>query len=149
MDSCDGVTYFVGIDSDMVFPPDAIMRLLAHLDRASKKEHLAMVGVEYPTRREPARSTARYLDSASKGLVEVESMGFGLVAMRVQLMKKLPRPRFDFTYNKKDGSWEGEDVRFCRLLREAGYSIAVDADLSREVKHIATREIGMEVLGGC
>jgi hypothetical protein len=154
--------YMLCLDADHVFPPDTLMRLLAH--------NLPAVGANYPRRFAPTAPTAairgaedetRTLlyttrEHAEAGLVEpVAHLGFGvlLIDMRIfdALQAKaeadgngqssgtsgasfLPLFKFEPTTNKV--GMIGEDVFFFNKLAEVGIRPFVDHRLSWEVGHL-------------
>jgi hypothetical protein len=132
-----GAGYILWADADHVFPPDSLLRLLAH-DRP-------VVGVNYPRRGEPHLPTARDLDgklvrttedlAGQRVLQEVESMGFGLCLMKMETLHGLAEPLFETSQDV------GEDVSFFRKLRENGARLFIDHALSWEVGHIGSRTI--------
>lgn len=147
--------YILFVDSDMRFPPDALIQLLVHQE--------AMVGVNYVARGYPPRyiavKTLTAKDSTEKGtllktlpdstgLEEVDGFGFGLVLIRRDVFEALPDPReqpwwwYEWMPVKK--SQIGEDVYFCRLAVEAGFTLYVDHDLSKQVAHIGHEVFTLE-----
>jgi hypothetical protein len=140
-----GSHYTLFIDSDMRFPPDAIVQLI--------KRNEAIVGANYSSRTLPARPVAikrvtgpegepgelLYTRKESEGLEEVEALGFGLVMIRHDVFTGLPAPSVKpwFWFDWIEGVTQiGEDVHFCNLAREHGFKIYVDHDLSKCVYHI-------------
>lgn len=139
-----GAHYILWLDSDHDFPKDLLIRLLAH-DKA-------MVGINYATRGVPVRYVGikrasidhpddpALLETTeeSTGLEETEALGFGAVLMKTAILPTLPEdgPWFFFEYNFEEGIHVGEDVYFCRLVRQAGWEIHCDHDLSKECTHV-------------
>ena len=128
-------THILWLDSDMRFPEDALLRLLAH--------NAPIVGTTYTSRRPPFVPTAAvpggtllYVDDGSTGLVEAERIGFGCVLTSTEVFKRLEEPWFHIGYSRVAKDYMGEDVYFCCMAREAGYKVLVDLDLSKEVKHL-------------
>ena len=125
-----GATHVLWLDADMTFPPDAALRLLAH-----EKD---IVAANYVTRVAPSRPTARrdgqcIWSGEATGLEAVDHVGMGVFLMRTSVVANIPRPRFWYSTPT-----ETEDVFFCNRLREAGHTIYIDHDLSREVGHVGT-----------
>lgn len=128
-------------DSDMRFPSDALVRLLAHGE--------PIVACNYTTRRAPAEPVAfKTLGTAEKlwttqdstGLEECAAVGMGLMLIHTEVLKAMEKPWFFIPYLKDvDGHW-GEDVWFCNQARKAGFATLIDHDLSKEIKHIGLRE---------
>jgi hypothetical protein len=133
----EDATHLLWIDSDMEFPRDALLRLLLR--------NKAMVGVNYSKRGLPPQYVAiKDCENGvacetlpeSTGLEEVEAVGFGMVLMDLrQIRPRLWEPPW-FHFEWVNGDHVGEDVYFCRHLREAGVPIYVDHDLSQECGHI-------------
>jgi hypothetical protein len=125
-----GATHVLWLDADMVFPPDAALRLLAH--------DADVVAANYMTRVAPSRPTAtrdgqRISSSDATGLEAVDHVGMGVFLMKTAIVRDLPRPRFWYSTPT-----ETEDVYFCGLLRAAGHTIQIDHDLSKDVGHVGT-----------
>ncbi len=142
-----GTDYTLFIDSDMRFPQDALLKLLLH--------GKAMVGTNYSSRTFPAkfvgikRVTNQETSEAgeklrtgldSTGLESVDALGFGFMLIRHDVFAALPDPQespwFWFDFIKGSPSNIGEDVHFCNLVREYGFEIFVDHDLSKQIVHI-------------
>jgi hypothetical protein len=136
-------TYLCWLDSDMRFPRDALLRLLAH-----DKD---VVGINYCTRGLPPHFVAiRKIGQGgtnvpthedSTGLERVEALGMGLVVIKGEVLKRLPTdgpPWFWFDWF--NGRMVGEDVYFFRLLRDLGIEVYIDHDLSKECRHIGDFE---------
>jgi hypothetical protein len=142
-----GGHYMLWLDSDHEFPMDALARLLAH--------DVPMVGINYSTRGVPLRYVACERINAdhqedglggklcqtteeSTGLQKVEALGFGMVLMKMAIVPTLEKgvPRFFYKEHEDVRHAMGEDIWFCKLVRDAGWDIFVDADLSKECAHI-------------
>lgn len=146
----EGATHILWLDSDMRFPPDALVKLLAHNKQA--------VGINYSQRFSPpdfvAIKHANYktgkveklvTDGDSAGLEEVDVVGMGCFLVRHDALHSLPKsdPMFWFEWDKERRMQSvGEDAWFCRVLQKAGVTIYVDHDLSRRCRHIGTMEYG-------
>ena len=131
-----GATHLMALDSDMVFPPDAIARLLSH--------GKAVVGANYVRRKFPCYPTAYcheketkiYTTPDSTGLEQVGHMGLGCVLFDLSVFDLIEPPWFQFTQVRDGWRTQGEDVHLFKKLHEAGVEIWIDHDLSREVQHI-------------
>ena len=148
-----GATHILWLDSDMRFPSSTLM----HLARRNKP----VVGCNYAQRvvdpkyvaiKEVGKPGVRCATTAeSEGLEEVEALGFGCLLLRLDALEGMPDPNevpwFQNVY-LGDGEWMGEDVHFCKLLREAGHKIYVDHDLSKHVRHIGSFEYDLSMVEG-
>lgn len=147
--------YILWIDSDMRFPKDALICLL---DR-----RVDAVGINYSTRGLPPRFVAISKMSdideegnliagancptweESEGLERVDAVGFGFFLMKTKIVEGLPTDRPPFFYEwRAEGLHIGEDVWFCRLVRENGFDIFVDHDLSKRCAHTGSFEFFLE-----
>src|SRR5258706_10348081 len=127
--------YMFWMDTDMVFPGDALLRLIAH-----DKD---IVGANYRQRRPPYGFTGHYLDGRDTHLLEpgLHRMGHlatRLLLVRFDLYRKLPYPWFDAALVSEKPR---DDVYFCRKAVDAGYEIWCDHDLTFQVRHIGEQEI--------
>ena len=133
--------YLLFLDADMRFPVNTIERLLAW-----DKD---VVAANYPTRRLPPKPTAfkehhptipLYTREDSEGIEEAFSVGAGVMMIKTSMLWALELPLFDIVWDDYHRNYIGEDVYFCKKAREAGYTIWVDHDLSKEVKHVGMFE---------
>lgn len=155
-----GADYVLWIDSDMRFPKDALVRLLQRGE--------SVVGINYAKRGLPpafvaikkvgrtAEDTPEWCvtDADSEGLEEVEAMGGGMVLMRSDVFHDLHDPYGEdgpwywYEWLPEIGQQVGEDVYFCDLLREAGHTLYVDHDLSKECAHVGSFEFRTQHVEG-
>lgn len=130
--------YVLWLDSDMHFPATVFNRLLNH-----KKEICAAT---YSTRIKPQRSVA-FLDKnnldkrlqAKTGLHQVFAVGMGCMLVSRTVFEHLPKPWFQYVWNRDTEDLSGEDIYFCNQANDTGFEIFVDADLSNEVAHYGTK----------
>lgn len=121
------------IDADMVFPGDALLRLIGH-----DKD---IVGAHYRQRTPPHRHVGVYedrnIDLMAPGLHRMVQMPTGLLLTRFDIYRKMGYPWF------KPGTHDEprDDVYFCRRAVALGYEIWCDHDLTREVVHITEQQI--------
>lgn len=145
--------YLLWLDSDHVFPPDALFRLLKH--------RLPVVGCNYPRRSEPTGPVAARIDSEGKwqhvwttealakanAVEEVAHVGLGLCLMDMNILHQVKAQvesgvgwahwaPFDRKLLPGTNARMGEDASFFEELREAGIAIHVDHGLSWAVGHI-------------
>lgn len=132
------------LDSDMVFQPDLMRRLSAHLDKG-----LEMVCGAYSTRKPPLQPVV-YEDFGLRQaepwpepyiepfqlplpdeLFKVAGCGFGAVMMTVDLIRRV-HEQFGLPFSPAAGF--GEDLSFCLRAREAGAQIWCDPEI--ELGHI-------------
>lgn len=150
--------YLLWLDSDHVFPPDTLLRLLGH--------KLPVVGCNQPRRSLPTGPVAVKLgdkgemehvwtteDLARRGIVEeVYHVGLALCLIDMAILRAVKAhvekgvgwahwEPFDRKLLRGTNARMGEDVSFFRELTDAGVRVYVDHGLSWEVGHIAERVI--------
>lgn len=132
----DHVMWF---DSDMTFPEDTIVRLLAH-----QKD---VVCATYSKRVAPFHPTAFYnidpvepVDTLGHGLININYTGLGCVLHRASIIDHITSPHFPLIWHPRTSTWQGEDMGFCQLLTSNGFDIWCDLDLSRLVGHLGLQE---------
>jgi hypothetical protein len=131
----DGCTTIIHVDSDMIFPADTFKVL-----RDSPHPVTAANCVK---RRFPLEFTAQVPTlQSSKGYQQVRRVGTGIMAIKAEVLGKLPKPWFAVAW---DGEKEvGEDYYFCDLCHEAGVPVFVDHDLSKRIGHLGLYEYRYE-----
>lgn len=138
--------YIFWIDSDMVIPSTAILRLLNH-----QKE---IVGCNYMKRSLPIKTVA-YEDvndweswiplTKKDNLVKVEGVGMGCILMETKIFKKIQKPYFEFIYKEDTDDWHGEDFNLLKKFRDVGIDTFIDMNLSEDVYHLGTYAFGRDI----
>lgn len=138
------VDFALYLDSDMIFPDTTALRLMYH--------NLPVVCGNYMKRSTPLQTVAYKkvgdwnswlpLDY-SEDLIEVEGIGMGCFMFKPKILHNINRPFFQFEYFNKD--WHGEDFYFQKKLRNAGYKIMVDMNLSTELRHVGRWAFGPNI----
>jgi len=127
------LTHVLWIDTDMQFPEDGLLRLLAH-----DKD---IVGANYRTRTPPYACAGIYeygdTETMKPGLRKMRQIPTGFLLVKFEVFQKLPFPWFKPGLHNE----ARDDVYFCRLAQEHGYDIWCDNDLSKEIVHIDTQQI--------
>jgi len=148
--------YLLWLDADHVFPPDALLRLMAH--------RLPVVGCNYARRAEPIGPVAARFNedggwehvwttaelARRRAVEEVAHVGLGLCLMDMTLFREVQAhvdrgvgwaqwSPFDRRLVPGTTSRMGEDASFFAELRDAGVKIFVDHALSWQVGHIGER----------
>lgn len=152
-----GADYLLWMDSDHVFPADALCRLWAR--------NVDIVGVNYARRSHPTAPTAAkhvtddsqedhrnlvYTTQAkyeAAELEEVSHLGFGLCLFRMSIFDRLQEkaeadgeqsfmPLYMFEPKPDGMGLIGEDVYFFRKCRDAGIRIYCDHGVSGEIGHL-------------
>jgi hypothetical protein len=135
-----GSSHVLWLDSDMMFPPDTVQRLLAH--------DLALVAGNYVTRQYPHKTVAytqlndwtSYVinDGTEPDLTAVQGVGMGCMLVTTDLLREMAAPRFQTAWVPESGDHMGEDFYFCSQARQLGHEIWIDNLLSRDLQHLGT-----------
>jgi GT2 family glycosyltransferase len=131
--------FLLFVDSDMSFTNDDLTALKNALDEdktigAIGGVYIQRVGSYKPichwieeqdgekvwvSGREVFERTIRYMDEGA--IADVDSFGTGFLLIRVEAMKEIGKPYFETKYDEKTRNFWGEDVLFCKRLKEAGW----------------------------
>ena len=126
-------THLLFLDTDMVFPPDTLVRLLKH-----DKD---IVGASYARRVPPFHPLT--VDEAGEhkhitsGLQRVRLLPTGCMLLRMNVFQKLSKPYFNLA--TEGDQLRGEDYFFCQQARMRGFDIWCDGDLSVQLGHIGQK----------
>jgi hypothetical protein len=133
-----GADVLVMIDDDMQLPPDALVMLC---DALALDRSLAVAGALYysrdgirpmaATRWSSANTTTAAVPGFRDGVVAVDAVGFGCVALRVAALAALTPPYFDVQIFIEESAARvrlcNEDFLLCERLRDAGFGVALHA----------------------
>lgn len=113
------------VDSDMLFPPDTLLRLLAH-DKP-------LAGCTYRARQAPHPLVhgEHYIPS-------------GLMLIRREVIDAVGYPWMEDVHGDQPGQMMMHDVFFCHKAAELGFLPFLDEALSRKIHHLATVPLGYE-----
>lgn len=119
------------LDSDMVFQPDILKRLMAHDRDIVSGLYFRRVPPFYPVVFDKLTITEsgcdhRNMAEAPKEFTEVEGIGFGCVLMKTSVLFDVMAIHGDL-FSPINGV--GEDLSFCWRARSIGYKIYVDPEI--------------------
>ena len=145
-------TDMVFIDSDVGFPPGALMRLLEH--------DVDIVGACYPYRKDPIGFPVTFIKGnmtecdPATGLLKVAGLPAGCLKISRRALEAIMARFPDHYYNEENvpqkKAWKffefvtmnhkffGEDYAFCALAREAGFDIWCDTKIT--LKHCGMKQ---------
>ena len=148
----DGFTHILWVDSDMVFEPDALLKLTEDMEQTGAD----IVTGLYVSRKAPIQPVVyskcrrdkdedgndaivvrKYMDYPRNDLFPVEAMGFGLCFMTTDFCKKLME-KAGPPFIPIPGL--GEDLSFCVHANDAGAKMLCDSRV--KCQHIGTYEYG-------
>ncbi len=129
--------YILWLDSDMVFQPDLMIRLMADIQTGKD-----FVSALYHYRKPPYKPVIwkqyrnmdldgcmimdQYLHYPKDGLFEIEACGFGAVLMRTEMIEKVAG-KYKALFDQLPKT--GEDMSFCARARHCGYKMWADPAL--------------------
>jgi len=123
------------IDDDIVFPPDALVRLMKTLEDDPKtalvgalyysRDGLRPMAVDRWTGEDTTTALVPAFDDSTAGIVD--GVGFGCVAVRLSALAQLERPLLSahiiIQRTQRLVRITDEDYLFCERLRRAGWTI--------------------------
>jgi glycosyltransferase involved in cell wall biosynthesis len=120
------------LDSDLVFPPDTLARLLAH--------DLPVVCATYARRTPPHDAVGAMLEgdfSSQPGtLARMKRVPTGCLLLALPVLAQLPDPVFRTGIDPETAAIVGEDYVLSDALRACGTELWCDLALSRELRHL-------------
>ena len=129
-----GADYLFWVDSDMWFPPETLTTLLEH-----DKD---VVGCIYAMKVEyEQKPVLPYFGLKFEGVKPVPNLATGLFLCKAECFRKMVQPYFEFLWEDR---YVGEDVVLSRRLRDMGYQLWCDFDLSKKVGHIGDKVYNLE-----
>ena len=127
-----GMDWILFVDDDMVLPRKMFLGLARHMDNADIIAPLCFRRVHpyhpvlYNVRTEERDGTTYaniqgYLEYPPNKVFEVDAVGFGVVLIRTEILKKVPKPWFF------SNTSIGEDIHFCLRARKYGFKTLCDS----------------------
>lgn len=150
-----GVDFVFMLDSDVVCPPDTILRLMAHRQPIVSGVYYRRSpphGIPVMLKRQPNGSTQWLQQLPPQGLIEVDLVGAGCLLIHRSVLEKLPpiEPghhwfcwRVDRQGILPPGECLSEDFSFNLHAQRHGYKVLVDTSI--RCRHIGFCEAGPEL----
>lgn len=142
-----GFTHLLFIDSDMEFPADLAVRMVAH--------RKPIMAINCMARRRPYYLTARDESAQevetgpeSTGIERVARVGTGIMLIHLDVFREMAEPWFEYRWLPEKHVFAGEDFVFCDKARTAGNEIWIDHDLSKQVAHVGTFQFNPLIRAG-
>ncbi len=135
------ITHLFWWDSDMVFPPSALIELLGH--------HKQIVGAVYCKKIAPFEMIGK-LGHADGRLKPAEYLPGGCMLVSMDVYRKIGWPYYfekivQPSLTWKTGTLTSEDYSFCEKARANGFEIWCDINLSQRIKHIGQQSVQMQL----
>ena len=133
--------YLFSVDSDIVLPPDCLVKMLAHdvpmvsgvyMQRKSNVEIIEI----YRKNATGGITNIAFSEIARPGLHEIDGCGFGCVLVKSEVIHAIGYPQFVYTSALSHVDTVSEDVDFCRKAQATGAKIYVDSSIV--CNHIGT-----------
>lgn len=126
-------SHLLNIDSDMIFPPDALERLLkADKDIVGANYHQRGNHLDQDNRssvtkfEENGEYVSKLEEDFPKKLFECAAVGLGLTLINMKVFDSLPFPWFHTTEGEEHST---EDIVFCQDARKLGFEVWCLPDL--------------------
>jgi len=135
-----GCSHLLMADTDQVYPPDTVMKLLSHgKDIVGAAVHRRWPPYDLIMLRGELGAYAHVPEHEcySGGLVPVDATGTGCLLFDMRVFNDLSAPWFAF--GQHNGRPVGEDINLCARARAAGFEIFVDTSI--QVDHLTTLRV--------
>lgn len=125
--------YLLSVDSDIVLPNDALVKMLA----ADKP----IISGLYIQRIPNTHTLEVYMDNndgcinipydriENRGVVEIAACGMGCALIKSEVFRTLAYPHYVYTSALNHANTVSEDIYFCMKARKAGFSVWADASI--------------------
>jgi glycosyltransferase involved in cell wall biosynthesis len=126
--------YLFSVDSDIVLPPDALVKMLSHnTDMVSgvyiqRKPGQEIVEV-YRKTQNGGYANIPFSELKPQGLHKVDACGFGCVLVKSDVIRKIGYPQFVYKSALDHSHTFSEDVYFCQEAAKHGAKIFVDSTI--------------------
>lgn len=144
-----GADWILWLDSDHVFPNDALVQLLGHDKDVVACNYPRRVGAPEPVAQRDGRLVLTTEAQARRGAVEpVDAIGLGICLMRASVFDRLEPPYFQLELKPDGTGYVSEDFTLFRRLKRAGVTAYVDHGLSWKIGHIGDMILTTAAMGG-
>jgi glycosyltransferase involved in cell wall biosynthesis len=135
--------YLLSVDSDIVLPKDALIKMLNHdVDMVSgvymQRLHDKQVLEIYKLNDQGGMTNVSAEEISPPGLHQVSGCGFGAVLIKSDVIRNMEYPHFEYKSALSHAHTFSEDVYFCKKALETGAQIYVDSTIICE--HIGARK---------
>lgn len=135
--------YLLSVDSDIVLPNDALVKMLNHdVDMISgvymQRLHDKQVLELYKSNEQGGVTNMSAEEISPPGLHQITGCGFGAVLIKSDVIRSMEYPHFEYKSALSHAHTFSEDVYFCQKAIAAGAKIFVDSTIICE--HIGARK---------
>ncbi len=126
--------YVFWVDSDIVLPKNALKKLLSHNENIVAGWYRQKIVEEiipevFLSNDGNGTKRAKLKEIQNKGVIEVGGIGFGCVLSKVNVLKKIGYPQFEYFNALDHSNTISEDSDFCTKAIKNGYKIKLDTSL--------------------
>jgi glycosyltransferase involved in cell wall biosynthesis len=121
--------YLFSVDSDIAFTPDTLEKLLNHDKEIVSGLYIQRIPGQHTLELYRGGKNVPYNDIRDKGLVEVDSCGFGCVLIDSQVIRDMGYPHFVYKSAINHNDTVSEDTYFCLKAKEKGYKVYADTSI--------------------
>lgn len=136
-----GFEWLFLINDDHIYPPDTLLKLLAHdkdfVTGLYVKKQIPYLPVLYD-RIEDGVLLQKEFKTGEKGLIPIVGCGDGCLLIRRSVLEAIERPWWELATNEQPDVIR-QDLIFCQKVRDAGFEMWCDLDTT--VAHIALTPI--------
>ncbi|MBN3036945.1 MAG: hypothetical protein JW834_00690 [Candidatus Diapherotrites archaeon] len=133
-----GADYLFFLDSDCIFPPDTLTRLMAHGKDVISGLYFWKEPNFPPVMYKKGKVLYDHIVEYPKNsLVEVDAVGMGCCLIKTSVFRGLAEPYFK--WSEAEGKRLSEDIYFCAKAKDAGHKVFVDTGVVGG--HLAERAI--------
>jgi len=139
--------YLFSVDSDIVFPPDTLKKLLSHNKDAVSGMYIQRIpgthALEiYLPNQWGGTNRAELKDLPVNSLMEIAGCGFGCVLVKSEVFRNVGYPQFVYHQALDHKNTISEDVDFCSKARARGHKIYVDTSIKCDHVGAFTYRVG-------
>lgn len=126
------------IDSDIEFAASDVLELLKH--------NKPVMAACYSKRVEPFINTAWYeidnwnswvrITDDDTGIRKIDAVALGFCLIDISIFDSIELPWFQLGFYGRQ--YTGEDIEFCRKLKDCNIDVFLDVDVSKRLKHLGT-----------
>jgi GT2 family glycosyltransferase len=131
-------THVLFIDDDTVFPPDMLIKLLAHdkdvITGLYLMRNFPHQPIIFDRSDDLGRCSHRYLYEGDTGLVPIVNCGLGCCLIKIEVFKTMPEPWI--TLGEAEPDHWCDDISFFNRVRKHGFKLF--CDLTVLVGHMAS-----------
>ena len=140
--------YLFSVDSDIVFPPDTLKKMLSHnKDMVSGLYIQRIPGTHaleiYLPNQWGGMNRAELKQLPVNNLVEIGGCGFGCVLVKSEVFRAVGYPQFEYHVALDHKNTVSEDTDFCAKARNKGFKIYADTSIKCDHQGAWTFRVGL------